>query len=342
MLLPNIHRYIGRLNPIHVAFILVVLGLIAFSNAIDHPFVHDDVVFIEKNPYIGDLNLKHIFLQTTIADDKAPLVNKYYRPFLELVNRVLYRVFGMNPSGFHFFNILLHIINGFLVYVLIRFLTEKKEGISLAAAILFLLHPVQNEAVACVAGISNLVFTFLCLVSFLMYLKAVHGRQKERHWGFYGGALIVFFLGLLAKEQSVVLPLLIIAYEVSFADGPIRQTIRKYWRPVAGFFVVLGSYFLLRKALFGAALTPVFDSGGEFWFRILAIPRSLLIYFGLIFFPHDIHYYRSQDILLPFFWPLVAVVAFFAVAAWGISRLSIPLRRKVLFGLAWFFISTLR
>jgi hypothetical protein len=165
VLLSGTYNRLNQLKPFHVILILTVLGLLAFGNAVNHPFVHDDVVFIQQNPSLADLNLGNIFFQTSGPDNKLSMINKYYRPLLELINRVLYRVVGMNPHGFHFFNVLLHILNSFLIYCIIHFVISNKR-FSLVTAILFLLHPVQNEAVACISGISNLVFSSLCLMSF--------------------------------------------------------------------------------------------------------------------------------------------------------------------------------
>ncbi len=329
------------MNRLHIILILTVLGLLAYANAVYHPFVHDDVVFIEKNPYIGDLNLGNIFFQTSIPDEKVPLVNKYYRPLLELVNRVLHRIVGLNPHGFHFFNILLHIVNSFLVYMLACFMMGGKKIPSLAIALLFLLHPIQSEAVACISGISNLVFAFLCLASFCTYLTAMHSQEKGKGLPLYGASLMLFLFALLAKEQSVILPFLIMAYELCFMDGPLKKTIKEYWRPIVGFFIVLGGYFFLRKMLFGSALTPIIDSDGEIWVRMLAIPRSLLVYLGLIFFPHDLYYYRSQDILLPFVWPLTGIVVIVLAVFWLTWRMPKAQRNKMIFGLCWFFIALL-
>jgi tetratricopeptide (TPR) repeat protein len=339
VLLSHIHNRIDQLNRLHVILILAVLGLLAYANAVRHPFVHDDVVFIQANPYIHDLNLKNIFIQTSVPDDRFPLVNQYYRPLLELTNRILYRLVGFNPYAFHSFNILLHMINSFFIYNIICFVTNNKKGLSLAAAVLFLLHPVQNEAVACISGISNLIFTVLCLAGFYAYLVSMHGERMGKRPFLFGASLTLFFFALLAKEQSVILPFLILAYEACFNNGPFQETLKKYWRPIAGFFIVLMVYFLLRKMLFGFAITPVIDNEGELWVRVLAIPRSLLTYLGLIFFPHGLHYYRSQDILLPYVWPLIAVSIVIAAVIAVTCRAPHPQKKWMIFGLAWFTVS---
>lgn len=335
---PNIYSRINRLSRFHIVLVLAMLGFLAYANAIRHPFVHDDIVFIEQNPRLADLNLKNIFFREAGSVSNFQVINKYYRPLLELVNRLLYRVIGLNPHGFHFFNILLHIVNSFLIYVMVRFVIGN-EGIPLAAAVLFLLHPVQNEAVACISGISNLIFTFLCLMSFYAYLASAHSAEGKKELFLYGASLMFFLLALFAKEQAVVLPVLIIAYEFCFMKRPFKEALKKYGPPIGGFFIVLAGYFVMRKMLFGFALLRPMDNQGELWIRLLAIPRSLLVYLGLIFFPHDLHYYRSQDILLPFLGPLLwnVVIVFIVIAL--VYRTPKPQKTWMIFGLAWFMIS---
>lgn len=329
-----------RLNRFHIILLLALLGLTAYAGAIRHPFVHDDAVFIQYNPYIHDLNLKNIFIQTTVPNERFPLVNQYYRPCLEALNRVLYRIFGLNPYGFHFFNILLHITNSFLVYNFILRSANSHKGMAFSAAVLFLLHPVQSEAVACIAGVSNLVFAFLCLTSFYAYLTATGEAAPKRRALFYAFALLSFFAALLSKEQSVILPFLIILYELSFAALPLKISRDKY-RLIGGFFIVMGVYFLLRKILFGHPLTPVLDNRGEFFLRLLAIPRTLLIFLGLVFFPRNLHYYRNQDILLPYHWPLAGLLLITAAGLWIVRRTSGVYKTRIMFGLGFFMVSLL-
>jgi len=335
-----IQNRLDQLNRFHILLLLTILGLFTYANAIWNPFVHDDVIFIEKNPYINDLNLRNIFVQTTVPDEKFPLVNQYYRPLLEFTNRLLNQIFQLNPHGFHFFNVLLHILNSFLVYNVIRFLTRDRKGVSLCIAAIFLIHPVQSEAVACISGISNLMFTFFTLTAFYLYLTAFHSDISTRKNTRYGLSLVLFFVGLLAKEQTVILPILIIVYEGFYAPEKNKGALKK-GKIIIGYFFVLAGYFLVRKYLFGFMLTPVAGSRGELWLRLLAIPRSLLTYLGLMFFPHELYYYRSQDVLLPLLWPWIL---FFIIAGgilWLVFQLDSVQKKWALLGLSWFVVSLL-
>jgi len=314
-------------------------GLLAYGNAVNHPFVHDDVVFIQQNTHLATLDLKSLFVGRAPAESEFHNVNQYYRPLLELVNKALYRIVRLNPHGFHFFNVLLHIVNSFLVYNCIQVITGYKKGISLVTALFFLLHPVQSEAVACIAGISNLVFAFLCLASFYSYVRSVGGNGEKRNPLAYMCSLFLFALALLAKEQSVVLPALIVVYELCFVKS--SSGVLKRFRFVAGFFIVLAGYFLLRNFYFGTplTLTHVVANKQELWLTWLAIPRSLLVYFSILIFPRNLHYYRSQDILLPSLGPILALLVIIVALIVLISRTPNPHKKWMIFGLSWFIIA---
>jgi len=336
--LPNIQNWFDRLTQFQIVLVLTFFGIFAYANAINHPFVHDDVVFILKNPSLAKLDIGNFFIQQSAANSEFSSINQYYRPLLELVNKLLYRIIHLNPHGFHFFNVLLHIANSFLVYSVIRIITGNRKSISLITAIFFLLHPVQSEAVACIAGISNLVFAFLCLTSFYFYMVSISADGRKRKFLVYLFSLLLFSLALLAKEQSVVLPVIIVAYELCFVAS--SEKIFKRFQYVAGFFIILAGYFILRNIL---ASTPmhILAEKHELWLTLLAIPRSLLVYLSIMVFPRNLHYYRSQDILLPFVAPILMFVAVALVLVFLIVRTPNPHKKWMIFGLSWFMISML-
>ncbi|MCA9402030.1 MAG: hypothetical protein KC713_10400, partial [Candidatus Omnitrophica bacterium] len=182
-------RTFPSLSHIHFILLLIVIGLMCFGNAIQHPFVHDDKVFILNNPYISDFNLKNIFLQTSETNKLYPLANTYYRPFLNIIYRWQYQLMGFNAHGYHLFNIILHILNALIVYLLMFRLSLGKKGWSFVIALFFLVHPVQSEAVACVAGISNLMFAYFFLLALYFYVCS---------YDFPGfKSLYVYFIGLI-------------------------------------------------------------------------------------------------------------------------------------------------
>lgn len=316
----------AQLNPARTFCLFFILGVIAYGQTLFYPFVHDDVVFIVNNPHISNLNLSDIFQPKDIGPSSTGLVNVYYRPLIELFHRIQYQIFGLNPFGYHLTNVLIHILNAFLLSLLLgRF---KGIGPNLAGicGLLFLVHPVQTEAVACISGISNLLLMFLMCSSFLAYLKA--NERKSNRWLWL--SLVLFFTGCLVKEQMIVLPMLILMYEI-FTGGRVKAAV--------SYFGTLILYFLIRKLILGNSLTMIFDSSGEHWLRFMAIPRSLLSYLSIIVFPQGLHYYRSLDVLQSntlaglFIFALVVIICAFLV------RSRIQSKPILWFACGWFIVT---
>lgn len=342
----DLGKSLGKFNKLQMFLILLFFGLLVYSNAIFHPFVHDDVVFIEKNPTISSLNIKEIFFSPAPFGGKSDVANSYYRPLLDILYRIQYKIFSKDPYKYHLFNIFLHIVNAFLVFLVLRSLIDEKKY-SLLGSLLFLIHPVQSEAVACVVGVSNLLYFFFCIFSFYMYLLAKKENSGSARAVCYLFSLIIFATALLAKEQSVVLPIIIVLYE--FCDW-VYGNKNKYYRvalgktalKVSGFLLVLLGYFCLRRVAVGSSLTESFLIDAELGLRILSIPRTILLYVSLIFLPVGLHYYRNIDILQPFLMPTLFLSALIVACILIINSLKSN-KQKLLavFGIGLFAVSLL-
>jgi hypothetical protein len=319
-------------------WLLIVLGGVAYGNAIFHPFVHDDVVFIQANPQISQFNIKSIFLSVGNFHQETSLANSYYRPLLEILYRLEYLLFHFHAWGYHLFNIGLHVLNSFLIVQVFQLVLQRHNALAMITALFFLIHPVQTEAVACIAGISNLAFTFFLLLSFWLYLPAP-GSGKDKSLGTQALSLACFVLAVLAKEQAIIFPLLLLFYEISW-PAEARGGLIKY-RRVLIYFIVGAGYFAWRKIILGNALGPLFDDSGELWLRIQLIPQTILGDVRLLVAPHDLHYYRSADILAPSGTAMAILAALAGAMIVVLRRMDQESRRLILWGLGWFFITLL-
>ncbi len=297
---------------------LIFFGLLAFFNAVRHPFVHDDVVFILNNPQIARLDEWAKAFEVTKAGHG---LNTYYRPLLEILYRLEYHIFGPNPFGFHLFNCVVHIVNGLLVFSLLQKLGLAK-AVAWGVALLFLIHPVQTEAVSCISGISNLWMALGVLLGLHAYLN---------RW--YAASLLCLVAAFLGKEQAVMFVPLIVAVDVSRGKKNFR-----WW-----FWMALSTCVLLglRESVTGASLVKeMMASPGELYLRLAAIPRVLGMDLRLIFCPYDLHYYRNTDILqsnsMAWIWALVFLSGFFmALRRWPLARPTLIL------GVGWFLAALL-
>src|SRR5262245_25488587 len=103
--LTKLSESLRRWNWLIVMVVLAAAGVGAYRNTISNPFVHDDVVFIVNNPQIENLeNAGAVFFEKPVANPRTPGINPYYRPLLEVISRLEYRFFGLDPSGYHWVN----------------------------------------------------------------------------------------------------------------------------------------------------------------------------------------------------------------------------------------------
>lgn len=311
----------------------------AYGNAIFHPFVHDDVVYIQNNPQISEFQFREIFLNTISPSQDSEIVNTYYRPLIEIFTRLLYKIFGLNPHGFHFINILLHIANSIAVFILLRKLFHGREGICLTVALFFLLHPIQSEAVACISGISNVLFAFWTLWSFYFYLVA-RGNEKRPKGLYFLYSFVLFFFALLTKEQAIVLPFLVLLYEICFHWRKHQNMTKKIF-PAAGYFLILLLYIQWRQVIVGVNLSELVSYSNETILRLLSIPGTLITYVSLLLFPHNLHYFRTTDILQPYLLSSITLSALTCAVVWIISVSPKEEKRFMVFGLGWFLITLL-
>jgi len=228
------YKNLSTIKYSHLFLIFLFIGLVIYSNAIINPFVHDDLVFIQLNPEIKNLNLSSIFHYPSQPQGQSSIINDYYRPLLELLYRMEFKLFGYAPYGYHFVNILFHIINSFLLFAVLNKIFLGKKTINFVVSFFYLVHPVQSEAVSTIAGISNLVFVFFCLLSFLCYLIAKE-KVGLRSGVFHFIALVFFIGGLLSKEQAVIFPGLIILYEITRQERK-KITLKDLLGPVPLYF----------------------------------------------------------------------------------------------------------
>jgi len=297
---------------------LIFLGLLAFANAIQHPFVHDDVVFILQNPHIAELKG---CLEAFKGAAASGGINTYYRPVLEVLYRLEYRLFGPHPSGFHLFNIMVHIANGLLLFSLLQKLMLR-EALAWLIACIFLIHPVQTEAVCCISGISNLWMAFGVLLALNAYV------DKR-----YVISAAFFVMAFLSKEQGILFVPLVMVIDCYRKE--------KNFSSWACWIVAACLLLWLRQNITGASLfKDIMVSPGELYLRLECIPRVLGMDLRLIVFPYDLHYYRSTDILqsnaVAWWLALICISGIFYLHhRWSQARPTLIL------GLGWFLAALL-
>ncbi|MCG6895267.1 MAG: tetratricopeptide repeat protein [Desulfobacteraceae bacterium] len=180
---------------------LFFLILLAFLPVLDNGFVHyDDDLYITQNERVqAGLSWEGLLwsLTTTHAANWHPLTWLSHMADVEL--------FGLDPAGHHWTSLVLHIINVFLLFFVLREMTGDSLP-SLAVAALFAVHPLHVESVAWISERKELLSALFGLLSLLFYARYVHRGGRLR----YAAALTAFALSLTAKPMLVTLPFVLL------------------------------------------------------------------------------------------------------------------------------------
>jgi len=251
-------------------FLLAIIAAVSFavySNALFNGFIYDDHQQILKNTLIRDIkNVPTIFLRSIWTFEGAPPTSNYYRPLVNVLYMVNYYVFGLHAWGFHLVNILFHVGNSVLVFLLVSSLHTNTPGSGQGgkpasalsspvlsapciSGLLFAVHPIHVEAVAWIAGLADVSFAFFFLLSFYLYLRSQGGHGWE-----YAFSVLSFLFSLLCKEPALTLPIILVAYDWAFRRVSFRFS--ALTKRYAAYLAVTGLFFAVRYSVLGG-FTPL-------------------------------------------------------------------------------------
>jgi len=190
-----------------LALFFIVGSFAVYGGILGHEFLYnwDDNVYITGNEAIRGFSLPHLrsAFSSFFVGNYAPLHIVSYMAD--------YTLWGLNPRGYLLVNLLLHAVNAVLALRLFL-LIDGRLPVALAAAILFLVHPVQVESVAWISERKTLLAMLFFLLSLHSYVRYSRETEKSRRlWYFL--ALLAYGAALLSKAVVVVLPLVLIAHD---------------------------------------------------------------------------------------------------------------------------------
>lgn len=184
----------GKYLFLKAAFIVITTFAVYYP-AMDGGFIWDDNKYVSENPLLmAPDGLKRIWISTDVPSQYFPLT--YTTFWLE------YKLWGLNPVGYHIVNVVLHTINALLVWMLLSRLSVP--GAWLASAI-FALHPVHVESVAWITERKNVLSCLFYLLAIAAWLKFI-GKSASGSWKYYFLIILLYLLALFSKTTAVTLP----------------------------------------------------------------------------------------------------------------------------------------
>lgn len=286
---------------------LFVVGFLIYSANFSNSLFWDDDDWIKNNPFVHNFShLKEIFTQNVLAG--FGLNSNYYRPLLLLSFAINYSLHGAFPFGYHLFSNLLHIGAGILVYLLLERALGRKL-VSFLAALIFIIHPLQTEAVTYISGRGDPLSVFLMLLG-LYFWALAHNKSRPRT-NILIGAYVSSVAALMARETAILFPVLVMIYDVAFLQsGSFLKSIWHSFKKTWPFFAITATYFLLRLTILNFENTLNFysetnDYTENLWYRLFTFGAVLIEYIKLIFAPVGLHMERDAAIRTSLFnWPV--------------------------------------
>jgi lipoprotein NlpI len=184
-------------------FLILAITFIAYIPALSCGFTRwDDHLYVTDTDLITSLspaNIARIFSTSSV-------VALNYHPLTIISLAIDYKFAKLNPGFYHTVNIIIHLINTYLVFIFIKKLSGNKSIVGLIVALFFGIHPMHVESVAWIAERKDVLYTFFFLLGLIQYLKYLE-TEKFKYIIF---TFIFYALSVLSKAMAVVFPVVLL------------------------------------------------------------------------------------------------------------------------------------
>ena len=265
---------------------------LAYAPALNGPFVFDD-------QYLP-------FFSRQFAEQSLYMATKGVRPFLMFSFWLNNRMAGTEPFTYHVWNVLVHLLNSLLVFLIARKILEAarvegrpREGLAAFAGAVFLLHPVQTESVAYVASRSENLSALFYYAAVAVFL---YRRRPAIGWLTSLAVIVLYGAAVTTKEHTITLVALLLLTDYFWNPGFSFQGIKRNWRLYAPLAAAAVAGAALAYRLVRGSVSAGFNVEGLPWYDYLYTQfRALWVYFRLFVLPFgqnaDYDYPISRSLL---------------------------------------------
>lgn len=282
--------------------LLVILGVAVFWPSVSFDFVNwDDPAYLQHNELIKGWSWQNL---KGIATE---VVTRNYAPLTIFSFLVEHTLWGLNPAGYHITNIVLHTMNGVLVFLLIRRLSGS-TFVGWITAALFLVHPVQIESVVWISSRKGLLCSMFMLGAMLARMKPQPVSRDEGRYAF------LLALALFSKAHAVVLPPIMLLYDGLVRRKSIAEALPR--QVIPGFMSLL--LLMLTTGAQNSVLGGVRGHMSLGLLQIMAVDVTILWqYVAMLFCPTDLCV--MYDPATSGIWPQVMI----GIVGWAIVGLGL-------------------
>lgn len=294
-----------------VVFTLATIGFLIYFNSFFNGFVWDDEEQVLNNVLVHSIfNIRTFFSSSTFnSGGGGGMSGLYYKPLMTTFFSLIYTIFGASSFFFHLFQVMLHMANSILVFLIFKHFFKKISLLPFILSLIFLIHPLNSEAVVYISDLQDILFFFFGALALYLII------QKELDFKNIFLASTLLLCSLLSKETGAIFIALVGVYLSIYKRNELVKFL-----PIS--FMAVGIYSLLRFAVAGIyfnkhELSPI--TVMPLSERILNIPKIIFSYLKTFVYPKDLainQHWVVRAINFPeFFLPLLVIIFFFAFLA---------------------------
>ncbi|HQM16132.1 MAG TPA: hypothetical protein PLM16_02920 [Candidatus Woesebacteria bacterium] len=296
-------------------FIMLIATVLVFGSSLNNEFVWDDEEQIVNNGAVHSLrSIPQLFVGSTFNSGGAStLGGLYYKPMMPMVFALVISLGGLNPIWIRSVQVMLHLLNSLMIFVLLTDLAKKFESkiswslnilswFSLALSLLFLLHPLNVETAIYLSSLQDVLFMSFGLMAVLIVQKTAPSVKTIVL------TAVCLLFSLLSKETGLLMVVWIVL---------MAQLVRLEWRlatqGIANSTILF--YLFMRFMVAGIGiqahnLSPITRS--SLWERVITIPKIINYYLTNLVWPTNLaisqHWVVTQLSLTDFWLPLGLVL----------------------------------
>lgn len=330
-------------------FIWLLFPLVAFalySNALDTNFVFDDEVNIET---VKAIKMTTLSWDNLVKAGTDGLLNK--RPLANISFALNHYFGGLSTRGYHIVNILIHALNGIILYLLFTAIFQtpvikKRYGppglVPLAAALIWLVHPVQVQSVTYIVQRMNSMASMFYFLGVLCYIYSRLTNSSRNKWIFLGLSFFSALLGMATKEIVASIPFALLLVEFvlfqNFNPNWLKTNLLKIGIIVV-FFLGLAFWFVDGNPM-SRIFAPYVNLPYSASQRVLTEFRVVLFYLKQLFLGHPFYLNILHDfpVSTSMFQPVTTLLSFLAIVGSMLGAALISRKAPLLFlAIFWYF-----
>jgi Tfp pilus assembly protein PilF len=327
---PDRPHYIQQIAP----WLLILAAVIVYANSLRGEFILDSIKHIHENSSIRQLW-------------PPDYLRRSNRPIVWASLAINYAIGQTDPVGYHLFNLVIHVLASITLLGIIRRallspVFEKRferaaPWLALAIAMVWLVHPLNTQAVTYVIQRSTSMMGLFYLLTLYCAIRCV---DSPRPVLWLIAAALACALGVGSKFNIITVPVIVLIYDWTFLQGRFFKMMRRRWVWIAVLLVmVLGvlRYLGAGKQLFGGTSVGFGAQGASPMNYLISQSKVILHYLRLSFWP--------DQLCLDYAWPPaknlnevwmagLVIIGLLAATFWGVWR-----RSALGFLGAWFFVT---